>query len=87
MNGGQSVSLNISEDTRTSFDRETMIVTRPNGLAPDGDHTNDNRTLLLETISYNFVRIGSSLPLTVTPTQSITVVDPQLPKNPLRCYH
>ena len=77
MNGGQSVSLNISEDTRTSFDKDNDS-DPSNGLAPDGDHTNDNRTLLLETISYNSLRIGSSLPLTVTPTQSITVVDPQL---------
>ncbi|RAP24939.1 hypothetical protein DID73_00095 [Candidatus Marinamargulisbacteria bacterium SCGC AG-343-K17] len=48
MSSGQSVSLNISVDTRANH-------------AVKGD-----------------IRIGSALPLTVTPTQSITLVDPQL---------
>ena len=65
MSSGQSVSLNISADTRASYDNNS-----------DNDYTNDD--------NYSALKIGSSLPLTVAPTQSITVVDPQLTiKTPL----
>jgi hypothetical protein len=53
MSAGQTVSLNISADSRVD------------GIELDG-------------AKYDSLKIGSSLPLTVTPTQSITVVDPQL---------
>lgn len=65
MSSGQTVSLNISADSRVAGDA--------NG---NDDVTDD--------ADYQSLKIGSSLPLTVTPTQSITLVEPQLTiKTPL----
>ena len=61
MRAGQTVSLNISANSRVAADK-------------DGDLTVGD----VDDSGYTALKIGSSLPLTVTPTQSITVVDPQL---------
>ena len=59
MSAGQTVSLNISADSRVAGDK--------NG---DSDVTND--------VGYQSLKIGTALPLTVTPSQDITVVDAAL---------
>ncbi len=65
MSSGQSISLNISSDTRISYDE--------NG---NGNYTDDARTILGTTVTYNVMQVGSSLPMSVTPTQAITLVSP-----------
>ena len=59
MSVGQTVSLNISSDSRVAGDKDV-----------DSDVTND--------VGYQSLKIGTALPLTVTPSQDITVVDAAL---------